>query len=255
MLMLADAVESASRTPGRSHARAHREPGPRDRRTPPARRPVRRERADAPRTADHRKEHGHVAHLDLPRTDQVSRAENGVKPLALESRYDSQNCHHHRQSRTLSPSNRRRMRGRSARDSRRRRNRRRASQRRDGRRRDHRQAARGVPGRSRADRRAELRCWSGRPRHLEGEVVVERRHGRDIGPAVPLHGRGRIAAVRDSRHAAPGRLRRRDAANRGMRKQEQMQMRSRIRRRHAHPSIRHSSIVFALCRPKKPPPS
>ena len=88
VLMLADAVESASRTPGRSHPGADREPGPRNRRASPARRPVRRERTDAPRTAHHRKEHGHVADLDLSRPDQVSRAENGVRTMRDEMMRD-----------------------------------------------------------------------------------------------------------------------------------------------------------------------
>ena len=49
VLMLADAVESASRTLVEPDPGADRKPGPRDRRAAAARRPVRRERPDAPR--------------------------------------------------------------------------------------------------------------------------------------------------------------------------------------------------------------
>ena len=76
VLMLADAVESASRTlvdptPARieslvreiAERRLHE-------------RPVRRKRPDPARAPHHRKKHGQVADLHLPRPDQVSRAES-----------------------------------------------------------------------------------------------------------------------------------------------------------------------------------
>ena len=50
------------------------------------------------------------------------------------------------------------------------------------------------------------------PDILEGEVVVSAETARAMRPRGTLHGRRRIAAVRDSRHVAPGGIRRRDAA-------------------------------------------
>ena len=61
VLMLADAVESASRTLVDPTPGPDREPGPRHRRAAAARRPVRRERPDAPRAGHHRAEPGQVA--------------------------------------------------------------------------------------------------------------------------------------------------------------------------------------------------
>ena len=78
ILMLSDAVESASRTLVDPHALADREPRPSNRRTAARRRPIRRKRHELPRTADRREKPHQVAHRHLSRKSEIPRVATGV---------------------------------------------------------------------------------------------------------------------------------------------------------------------------------